>query len=96
MLFLGAIVLSYYHYIYTKNYDYLVEAECNPDTEECLFRDCENVPDNCPPNGFSNYKEYSIKAYDFSKCEDGTCKRECEEGVIECEDVKDNATLHAI
>ena len=54
--FLIAIGSSYYKYYYAKDYDFLVEASCNPEIEKCNFRDCENEPDSCPPNGLSNYK----------------------------------------
>ena len=82
--FLVAIGSSYYKYYYTKDYDYLVEAKCNPETEQCNFRDCENEPDICPPNGLSYYKEYYIKAYDFPKCSDNSCEIECSNGTINC------------
>ena len=83
--FVMAIGASYYKYYYTKNYDYLVEASCNPDFEKCNFRDCDTNPDNCPPNGLSYYKEFYVKAYDFPKCSDNSCLVECTNGTIKCE-----------
>jgi len=74
---------SFYKFYYTRNYNYLVEAACDPKVEVCYSRDCTNL-DDCPPNGFSIYKEYYVKAYDFEKCSDNSCARECAEGSIKC------------
>ena len=83
--FLLAIGASYYKYYYTKDYNYLVEAKCDPISKQCSFRDCENEPDICPPNNLSYYKGYYVKAYDFPKCSDNSCEIECESGTISCE-----------
>ena len=77
------IISGFYKYYYTKNYDYLVEAKCDPKIEVCFTRDCSN-PDDCPPNGLSVYKEFYVKAFDFPKCKDNSCKDECEKGLIKC------------
>ncbi len=81
--FLFAVGASFYKYYYTKNYDYLVEASCDPSTEKCFHRDCSNA-DDCPPNGLSYFKEFYVKAYDFPKCTDDSCKTECTEREISC------------
>jgi hypothetical protein len=90
ILFLVALVApvfsSFYKYYFTQNYDYLVEAECNPEIEICYIRDCSN-PDDCPPNGYEEYKQYYLKAYDFKKCSDNSCKTECENDAIDCEEI---------
>ncbi len=83
---LGAIGLSFYRYYYQKDYNYLVEASCDPITEKCFARDCSN-PDDCPPNQFSSYKEYYVKAYDFPRCADNSCAATCASGDIKCESV---------
>ncbi len=74
---------SFYKYYYTKNYDYLIEARCNPSIEQCFSRDC-SIPDECPPNALSDYKQYYVKAYDFLHCSDNSCEKECVEGLIKC------------
>ncbi len=79
-----ALGSTWYKYFYAKNYDYLVEASCDPNIENCFVRDCEN-PDDCPPNGLSIYKEYYIKAYDFQNCSDNSCTEQCSSGAIKCE-----------
>lgn len=79
-----AVGSNWYHYYYTGNYDYLVEAECDLGKEKCFYRDCLASPENCPPNQFSAYKKFNIKAYDFLKCTDNSCKNECETGKISC------------
>lgn len=81
--FIAAIVASFWRYYYTKNYDYLVEASCDPMMETCFVRDCEN-PDDCPPNQLSVYKQFTVKAYDFPKCSDNSCKTQCESETIQC------------
>ncbi len=81
-----AIGASYYRYFYTKDYDYLVEASCDPLTEGCHYRSCENA-DDCPPNQLSVYKVYHVNAGDFARCADNSCKQECESGAIACEPI---------
>jgi hypothetical protein len=77
------LLSSFYKYFYTKNYDYLIEANCDPSVEICYYRDCLNT-DECPPNGLSTYKKFYVKAYDFDKCSDDTCSAECASGLIKC------------
>lgn len=79
-----AFLFSFYHYYYTKNFDYIVESPCDPEVETCGFRDCENDPDVCLPNELTYYKMYVVKAYDFPKCENNSCETECESGEIKC------------
>lgn len=95
------ILSNFYKYYFTKDYDYLVEAKCNPSVESCFSRDCSN-PDDCPPNGLSIYKEFYVKAYDFSKCKDNSCEQECASGLITCtpvpcgESPEETCTEHAV
>ena len=77
------IGMSFYKYYYSKDYDYLIEAECDPLKEICYSRDCTN-PDDCPPNGLSVYKEFYVKAFDFEKCTNNSCHKECVSGLIKC------------
>ena len=87
-LFVIALVIgipfavAFNKYYYTKNYDYIIETPCDPSKEACYTRDCS--AEECPPNGLSNYKVFSVKAYDFAKCSDNSCKKECEGGLIVC------------
>lgn len=85
--FIIAVGVSWYRYSYTKNYDYLVEAPCDPAYDSCFFRDCEGDPDNCPPNGLSYYDQFYVKAYDFPKCADDSCAYECLTGAVSCTQV---------
>lgn len=84
ILFFLALGMSYYKYYYTANYKYLIELPCNPETSDCQYRDCDTNPDECPPNGLSYYNKYSIKAYDFKKCENENCEEQCLTGKISC------------
>ncbi len=81
-----AISFSFYKYYYTEDFNYYVEANCDPSIETCFYRDyCEDSPDRCPPNGLTYYKAFYVKAYDFPICTDNGCAAECESGKILCE-----------
>lgn len=82
--FFLAIGSGYYKYVVLKDYKFLVEQSCDPETEQCFFRDCENTPDECPPNGLSYYKKAYIKAADFPTCTDNSCLKECNEELFMC------------
>jgi hypothetical protein len=73
---------AFYKYYYLKDYDYIVETPCDSAKEICYTRDCSTG--ECPPNGLSEYKVFSVKAYDFPKCSNNSCKEECEKGLITC------------
>lgn len=81
------VISSFYKYYYLKDYNFIIEAECDSKKEICFTRDCSN-PDECPPNGLSEYKEFYIKAYDFAKCTDDYCTEECKNGTIQCEQIE--------
>jgi hypothetical protein len=77
---------AYYHYFVNQDYDFLVEVRCDSNEETCYSRDCSN-PDDCPPNGLSVYKQYSINALDFRKCSDNSCEKECKSGSVKCTEI---------
>lgn len=79
-----AIAASFYSFYYQKNYDFFIETQCDPSTETCFYRDCENNLDVCPPNNLSYYNQYTIKARDFRFCPDEDCSNTCKTGVINC------------
>jgi hypothetical protein len=99
ILFIVPIFSSFYKYYFLKDYNFIVEAPCDESKETCFTRDC-SIADECPPNEISIYKEWYIKAYDFSKCADNTCAKECENGIIKCKaiecdiDAGDNCTIN--
>ena len=72
-------------FYFKKDYNFIVETKCDSETETCFYRDCEGSPDDCPPNGFSYYNEYTLKASDFKMCENEDCTLACTTGVIACE-----------
>ena len=80
---LVAIISSFYFFYFKKDYDFMVETKCNPETETCFYRDCTN-PDDCPPNGLSYYNQYTLKASDFKACANEDCTEACTTGVISC------------
>jgi len=82
------IVTSFYFFYFKKDYDFFIETECNSEAETCFYRDCENEPDICPPNGFSYYNQYTISANDFKYCVDEDCTEACATGLINCEKVE--------
>lgn len=79
------IAVSTYNFLIVKNYDFIIEAECSPETENCFYRDCEE--EECPPNGLSSYKSYIISAADFDKCQEDSCSRECRSGTLSCQEI---------
>jgi hypothetical protein len=83
-LILITILSSFYFFYLKKDYDFFVEASCNPEQETCFFRDCENSMDGCPPNNLSYYHQYSIKARDFKFCPNEDCTQACETNTINC------------
>lgn len=82
---LVAILTSFYFFYLKKDYDFFIETSCDPTTETCFYRDCENSPDDCPPNNLSYYNQYTISAKDFSKCENEDCAVACSTNLIACE-----------
>lgn len=81
---LVAIGCSFYFLYYKKDYDFVVEVSCDPYQEMCFQRDCSN-PDDCPVNGLSDFKRYTLNAADFIKCENEDCEKACETNLINCE-----------
>lgn len=77
------VASNFYKYYYSKNYYFLIEAECDSSKENCYLRDC-SITDECPPNGYSTYKQYYVKAFDFLNCADNSCSIECKEKIITC------------
>ncbi len=82
-----AIAVSFYFFYFKKDYDFVVEVSCDPATETCIQRDCTN-PEDCPPNGLSDFRRYSLNARDFQKCEKEDCANACESESIKCEHIE--------
>ena len=78
-----SIVLSFYFFYIRKDYDFVVEVDCNPEVETCFYRDCTNSED-CPPNNLSYYNQYTIKARDFKYCTNEDCTDVCKNNIISC------------
>lgn len=83
-----SVIFCLYFFFIQKQYNYLIETECNPEKEECFVRDCESEDSDCPPNGFSYYKKYSISAKDFKMCPEENCQALCESGGSSCVQTK--------
>jgi hypothetical protein len=81
---LVSIAVSFYFFYYKKDYKFVVEVPCDISKEICFQRDCSN-PDDCPPNGLSDFKRYSLNAGDFKNCENEDCANACETETIKCE-----------
>jgi len=86
LVLLGSIVLvvivTGYIFIIKRDYSFIIESSCDPTSQTCFHRDCSN-PDDCPPNGLSNYQIYEVKAVDFPRCSDNSCP-ECQMKSISC------------
>lgn len=79
-----SIISSFYLFYFKKDYDFFVETRCNPETDVCFFRDCEDSPEVCPPNNLSYYNQYTIKASDFKSCLNEDCTDACDNKIIKC------------
>lgn len=89
-----AVAASFYFFFFKKDFDFIVETSCDPAHETCFQRDCSD-PDNCPPNGLSNFKRYSLSASDFHMCENEDCTNACQTGAISCEQIPCTEDLEA-
>ncbi len=89
-----AIFSAFYFFYYKKDYDFIVEVACDTSKETCFQRDCSN-PEDCPPNGLSDFKRYSLNAGDFKMCENEDCANACETGIIKCKPVECVENLEA-
>lgn len=92
LTFVSAIVFSFFRYYSEKDFDYLVEAACDPATEECFVRDCSAL-DECPPNQLALYKTYHVTAREFAECGDNSCATTCALGGISCRPVRCSEAL---
>ncbi len=86
VLFLSVMVSSFYFFYIKKNFKFIVETTCDPSIEQCFLRDCTNA-DDCPPNGFSQFKRYELNTNDFKYCTNEDCKIACESKQIKCEPI---------
>ena len=80
----SALFFGFYRFYIKKDFNYIIEAPCNSESEDCFYRDCESDPEICPPNMLSFYKKFTISAKDFEKCSDNSCLKECESNIIVC------------
>lgn len=81
-----AVILSTgYKFLVLKDYNFIVEAPCDPTREVCFTRDCSGG--DCPPNELENYRIFAVPAGDFPKCADNSCLEECLSGLISCEEI---------
>jgi hypothetical protein len=78
-----AIASSFYLFYFKKDFDFITETKCNPESETCFYRDCTN-PDDCPPNNLSYYNQYLVKANDFDICVNEDCTDACTNRLIDC------------
>lgn len=84
---LVVIVVSFYFFYFKKDYDFIVETACDPTAEECFHRDCTNSSD-CPPNGLSDFKRYSLSANNYEMCINEDCTLFCESEESKCENIQ--------
>ncbi|NVN96740.1 hypothetical protein HXX01_00610 [Candidatus Nomurabacteria bacterium] len=84
VLFIAVISNCFYFFYIKKDFNFIVETSCDLSKEQCFARDCTNL-DDCPPNGLSLFKKYSLKANNFKYCLNEDCKAACESGQIKCD-----------
>lgn len=80
------ISAMFYFFYYKQDFNFIVETSCNPETQTCHYRDCSLTDTECPPNNYSYYKVYNIKASNFKYCINEDCKSACEDGLIQCQE----------
>lgn len=78
----AVIAATSWFFLVRKDYEFVVEVPCDPETEICYARDCEE--EECPVNGLETYTVFTLRAADFARCADGTCLMECRTGEISC------------
>jgi len=82
LLVILTILSTAYIFLVRKDYDFIIEAPCDPALDTCFSRDCSD--DECPPNGLELYRVFSVRAADFPTCSDNSCLQECMQGSIAC------------
>jgi len=81
LTFILAILATFYHFYYTRHYSYLIEGECDPNTQVCyVTRDC---PDELECENIYSTK-YLINAVDYDGCKDGGCEVFCKDNTESC------------
>jgi len=69
------LLTAYTKFIYANDYQFRIEAPCDPETESCFVRDCEEY---CPPNGLEVFSVFEISAADYEKCTTNSCENVCQ------------------
>ncbi|MEZ4104591.1 MAG: hypothetical protein R3B60_04900 [Candidatus Paceibacterota bacterium] len=69
------LLTAYTKYIYAHDYDFIIEAPCDPEQMSCYVRDCN---DYCPPNELEIYQVYHLPASIYPLCIDNSCTNICE------------------
>ncbi len=82
-----AIFVSWNKYYNQKNFEFVLEAPCDIDSEICYIRSCMNEGDYCPPNNLQAYRVLVINARDFDQCTNNSCLDECTSGQISCKEI---------
>ncbi len=82
LLTIAAISATTYTFLINKDYDFIVEAPCDPAQEMCFSRDCSGG--ECPPNELEHYRIFTVSAEDFQRCTDDSCLQECTNQTIAC------------
>lgn len=79
------IGITAYLYLGVKDYNFVVEAHCEPSEQTCFYRDCSTG--ECPPNELEYYRVFEVRSGDFKNCSDNSCLYECENEKVSCEEV---------
>lgn len=87
LILISVLISGYIIFYKNKNYDFIIEAPCDPITHKCFVRDCENI-EGCPPNNLNQYRIFHIKAKDFGSCTDNSCLNVCDSNTPACIETK--------
>lgn len=94
ILFVVVVGWNVYSYYFQKNFEVFTESMCDPELQNCFYRDC--TLEECPPNGFEYYKKFSIQAYNLKQCDqNGDCGTFCEEKSTSCTEIPCDSSTDA-
>lgn len=95
LLIVASVFFSYYRFFISKNYDIVIEGECDPLTQSCFQYTCDPATEECTGNPLEDTSYYSKiyrKAFSVPMCDpnlDEQCAEQvlCHEGEASCKEV---------
>lgn len=83
--FFIVLAASFYRYYFLKEFPVYIEVTCDPAAELCFHRDCE--VDECPPNDYADYRQFTLPGSVLVTCDDiDGCAEVCKSQAGVCEE----------